>query len=211
MPSILYLHGFASGPSSAKATLTRAWADERRLPIAIPDLNGAGFSTLTVQSQLDIAHAALATLPKPVVAVGSSLGGYLVALMQEGGAELASCLLMAPAFDFARRLSRALGRDAVEQWRREGSMSVYHHSERDTRSVGIAIIDEGPRFTAMPEMRIACTIVHGTQDVEVPVELSRLYARDNPRVTLVEVEDDHTLMAGFPRVVEELERLVGAA
>jgi len=208
MASILYLHGFASGPKSTKSVLASQWAQERGLAMAAPDLNGAGFSTLTVASQLEVARAALATLAQPVVVMGSSLGGYLGALLQAEGAPIQAALLMAPAFDFALRLSRALGRDAMAQWRAQRTLEVYHHSERDQRAVGIGIIEEGPRFAAMPEMNIPCTILHGLHDVEVPVELSRLYARDNPRVTLVELDDDHTLLANFPRVIEETQKLL---
>jgi predicted esterase YcpF (UPF0227 family) len=207
-PSILYLHGFASGPSSAKATLMKSWAEGSGVTMAVPDLNGSGFRTLTVASQLRIARDALATLPRPVVVVGSSLGGYLAALLVEARAGVDGALMMCPAFDFARRLGRVLGEEALAQWKQRGVMSIYHHSEKEERDVGFEIIEEAPRHTAMPRMTVPATIVHGTEDAEVPVELSRLYARDNPGLKLVEVEDDHTLMMNLPRVVEETHALL---
>lgn len=208
-PSILYLHGFASGPRSAKARLMAGWAEAEGIPFVAPDLNGEGFVTLTVESQLVLARRALATLGGPVVVVGSSLGGYLGSLLVEEGAAVAGAVLMCPAFDFARRLARVLGKDAVAQWRKNGVMPVYHHAEGELRDVGVAILEEVGRHTAMPEMTVPCSIIHGINDVEVPIELSRLYAHDNPTtVTLHEVEDDHTLLQSLPRVVEETQKML---
>ena len=207
--SILYLHGFASGPQSAKASLMAAWARDQGIPFVAPDLNGAAFSTLTVKSQLDLAQQALLALPGPVVVVGSSLGGYLGSLLIERGAPIQGAVLMCPAFDFARRLARALGKEAVAQWRLNGVMPVYHHAEHALRDVGVAILEEAGNHTAMPEMTVPCSIIHGIHDVEVPVELSRLYAHDNPTtVTLIEVEDDHTLLQNLPRVVAETQAML---
>jgi pimeloyl-ACP methyl ester carboxylesterase len=176
--------------------------------MAIPDLNGAEFSTLTLGRQLAVAREALTELHSPVLVMGSSLGGYLAALMQAEGDPVFAVVLMAPAFDFARRLMRALGKQAMAQWRVDGKMTVYHQSERAEREVGIGIIDEGLTYSGMPEMRVPCVMVHGVNDVEVPIELSRLYARDNAAlVRLVEVEDDHTLMRSMSTVLRETAQL----
>ncbi|MEW5847250.1 MAG: YqiA/YcfP family alpha/beta fold hydrolase [Myxococcota bacterium] len=207
-PSILYLHGFASGPQSAKASATVMWASERGIPIEVPDLNGEGFQTLTITSQLKVAREALSRLRAPVVVVGSSLGGWIASLLVEAKAPLAGALLMAPAFDFGRRLSRALGAQVMEQWRRAGHIKIYHHSERAERDVGIALIDDARGYNPFPDMDVPCTIVHGVHDPDVPVELSRLYVRDNLNVRLVEVEDDHTLLQSMPRVLDELDALM---
>lgn len=208
MASILYLHGFASGPSSAKAQRTLAWAREHGIPITIPDLNGAGFLTLTISSQLAIARAALATLEGPVVAVGSSLGGYLTALLQHEGAPIHAALLMAPAFDFTRRLARRMGPAAFDTWKKHGRVKVHHHSEGADTEVEFGLVEDARNYATFPAMDIPCTIVHGRADVDVFVEQSRLYVRENPSVKLVEMEDDHGLLASMPTVLEELARLV---
>lgn len=207
-PSILYLHGFASGPLSAKAAATAMWAQDRGIPIEVPDLNGEGFRTLTLSSQLAVARAALARLTPPVIAVGSSLGGYLASLLADAKAPLAGVLLMAPAFDFGRRLTRTLGPQVLEKWRGDGVISIYHHSERAEREVGYALIEDSRQHNAMPDMDLPCTIVHGVNDPDVPIELSRLYVRDNLNVRLVEVDDDHTLMASMDVVLNELQALM---
>ena len=55
MIRILYLHGFASGPSSSKAPILRARACEPRArQVDIPDLADGDFEHLTITGQLAV-------------------------------------------------------------------------------------------------------------------------------------------------------------
>lgn len=184
------------------------WATQRGIPIAVPDLNGAGFSTLTIGSQLVVARAALTRLAPPILVVGSSLGSYLAALLVQEGAAVHAALLMCPAFDFARRLAATLGPEAMALWRERGTMSIYHHSEHAQRDVGIALIDEAEHHPFVPAPRVPFTLVHGRHDVEVPVAVSRAYVAAFPAVRLVEVEDDHTLASSMDVVLTEAAALL---
>lgn len=50
----VYLHGFASGPQSQKATAFAKRFAELGLPLAVPDLEGGDFKHLTISRQLRI-------------------------------------------------------------------------------------------------------------------------------------------------------------
>ncbi|NTV72904.1 MAG: hypothetical protein HGA66_01710, partial [Holophaga sp.] len=43
MPSLVYLHGFASGPRGSKGEHCRLWAEARDIPFHAPDLNLPSF------------------------------------------------------------------------------------------------------------------------------------------------------------------------
>lgn len=207
--SVLYLHGFASGPGSHKAQAVLKWAAAQGVAVAAPDLNGPDFSTMTVGSQVALAGTALAGLARPTVVVGSSLGGYVAALLAGEQSTLAGALLMCPAFGFVPRLLERLGPVAVAQWQARGTTAVYHHSERAEREVAYSLVEEALRWPDTPVVCVPTVVVHGIRDPDVPVEQSRRYAAARPDlVTLVEVEDDHTLHASMGLLLKQLEALL---
>src|SRR3712207_248123 len=95
---VLYLHGFASGPSSGKAQFFRARLAERGVQLEIPDLVEGDFENLTITGQLAVIERT--ARGDPVVLMGSSLGGYLAALYASSHPEVTKLILMAPAFYF---------------------------------------------------------------------------------------------------------------
>ena len=78
---ILYLHGFASGPASKKAQFfsqkLRAIGEE----VIVPELDGGDFYNLTITSQLEIIDKV--SRGRAVTIMGSSMGGYLAALLRK--------------------------------------------------------------------------------------------------------------------------------
>ena len=98
----VYLHGFASGPGTAKGVALGRRLAGCLASYTIPDLEGGDFRGLTMDGILDRAEAALAALPADggrVLLIGSSLGGYTAAhLAATGRARRATALLLiAPA------------------------------------------------------------------------------------------------------------------
>ncbi len=74
----VWLHGFASGPSSSKGQFVRERLAERGVDLLIPDLNDRSFFFLTVTRMLAQTDE-LVEKTRPVVLFGSSLGGYAAA------------------------------------------------------------------------------------------------------------------------------------
>jgi predicted esterase YcpF (UPF0227 family) len=100
MTSVLYFHGFASSPGSAKITALRPLLAPHGIELNAPDLNVPTFEQLDfdaiVTHALDVAHA---TPPRAIV--GSSLGA-LVALSIAPSVRV-PLVLIAPALGVARR------------------------------------------------------------------------------------------------------------
>ena len=93
---ILYLHGFASGPTSQKARFFRDRFAEKGITLEIPELDGGDFEHLTIGRQLLIIENLAAG--GPVSLIGSSMGGYLAALYASLHPETLKLVMMAPAF-----------------------------------------------------------------------------------------------------------------
>ncbi|GAC1586518.1 MAG: hypothetical protein NVS3B20_15590 [Polyangiales bacterium] len=65
----------------------------------------------------------------------------------------------------------------------------------------------GRRF---PNVTVPTLIVHGLRDDTVDPNLSRTFARARPSVKLVEVDDDHQLVASIPRICREVDAFLAA-
>lgn len=195
----IYLHGFGSGPQTAKGTaLGRRLAGAVR-SYAIPDLEGGDFFSLTMERILDRAAAAVAGAPggdEPVLVIGSSLGGYTAALLAAQGRlpRAAALLLIAPAFGFGARWADRLGQEGVAAWRRTGSRPFFHFASGTEQPLGVGFLDSCerlPGFPQPPAVRVA--IVHGRGDDTVDWRMSRNYADQEGDIELHLVAGDHRL------------------
>jgi len=102
MTEFVYLHGFASGPSSQKASAFKKKFKEIGISIYIPDLEGGNFENMTLSSQLNIIFNLLNQLnSKEVCLIGSSMGGYLASLVAELRDEVKAAYLIAPGFNLS--------------------------------------------------------------------------------------------------------------
>jgi len=191
--SLVYLHGFASGPGGSKGGHCRAWAEARGIPFIAPDLNLPTFETLTVSAQVEAVEALLGGLPHPPVLVGSSLGGLVAAAVAHRGAAVAGLILLAPALGFA---ARRLEGPRWAGYRRRGRMPVFHHARNAWTTLGPDLLADLPAWAGDGQWRVEAplAILHGTRDESVPVEESRTFARRHEGAILLEVDDDHGLL-----------------
>ena len=101
MTSILYFHGFASSPGSAKIAALRPLLEPHGIELNAPDLNVPSFERLDFDAV--VAHAVAEGRRRPPRAlVGSSLGA-LVALAVAKSAFPLPLVLIAPALGVANR------------------------------------------------------------------------------------------------------------
>jgi len=209
---ILYLHGFASGPTSAKAAaFGRALAD---VPLSCPDLNLSQPSQEAPEPRFDFfglsvpraLHAARRCLFEETVIVGSSMGGYLAALL---GADprVRALVLMAPAFDFSARLLERHGAEAVGRWRQDGFTLIDHHQTHEPERLGPEIL-EPHGLPAFPPVLRPTYILHGLRDETVPPALSQQVSAQAPLglVELELVDDDHGLERSVDRAIDAARR-----
>ena len=204
---ILYLHGFASGPSSGKAQwFRRAFAD-RGIDLEIPDLVEGDFENLTITGQLDVIGRV--AKGEPVSLIGSSMGGYLAALYASRHSETQKLVLLAPAFHFPQRWPEELGAEKAEAWERTGRLEVFHYGENRTRHVGWRLIEDGRRYPGEPSFSQPALIFHGTGDTVVPHAYSEAFAARRPNVRLRLLPSDHQLTDSTQIIWEEMREFFG--
>jgi pimeloyl-ACP methyl ester carboxylesterase len=192
MSHILYLHGFASSPASSKARFFAQYLRSAGATVEIPDLAQGDFLHLTLTRQLEVIEKAAAG--RPVSLVGSSMGGYLAALYAARHPEVPRVVLLAPAFCFARRWEQRLGADAIAEWRRTGTMDVFHYGENRTVPLASGLIDDACLYPDYPDVRQPALLFHGRHDDVVPPEFSTAFAAGHPAARLELLDSGHDLL-----------------
>jgi alpha-beta hydrolase superfamily lysophospholipase len=211
-PVWLYLHGFASGPSSRKARAFVAWGAARGITIEALDLRAPSFEHLRFSAIKARVRAAIDAAGGPggegrarAVLIGSSLGGLTACRVAEEDPRVCAVLAMAPAFQLVPRWRARLGNEAWEAWRRDDSLEVHDHATNATSRVDFGFVAELQELEiGLPDVRVPTLVVHGTKDDVVDVERSRDFARVTAaHVRLVEVDDGHELTASIDRILLE--------
>lgn len=193
MPEILYLHGFASGPSSRKGSYFARQFAQIGANVHQPDLNEGDFTGMTLTRQVSTA-ARLVHEIRPELVIGSSMGGYVAAICASIEPKLVpAVMLMAPAFGFARRWSEHIGKAKLEEWRARGAMDVYHHGEGRMARIGYQLYEDALWFADMPDVKQPTLIFHGTRDDIVSPQVSVELAWGRPNVQLELLDSDHGL------------------
>jgi pimeloyl-ACP methyl ester carboxylesterase len=192
MTRVVYLHGFASGPSSSKARRIRARLEAAGAHIDIPDLAAGDFENLTITAQLAVLDRVAAG--SPINLIGSSMGGYLAALYAARHPEVHRLVLLAPAFGFNRRWPERLGPAQMERWKREDSLPVFHYGDARMRSLRYALIADAAKYEDFPDFSQPALIFHGIHDDIVPVTLSEQFSAGHTNAHLEIVDSGHDLL-----------------
>jgi pimeloyl-ACP methyl ester carboxylesterase len=207
---LLYLHGFASGPSSNKARhLARRFA-EIGVELEVPDLTPGedGFERSTPSSMRAVAEARLAAVPPPHALVGSSLGGYLAAAIASASPAVERLVLLAPAFRLFERWEARLSAAEKEEWRTRGLETMHFPSGR-ARRIGWAFHEDARGWPAFPEVRVPTLCIAGRRDEVVPLEDVERFVARTPTARLVVLDDAHELTASVDRIFEEARAFLG--
>jgi hypothetical protein len=191
MTRIVYLHGFASGPSSRKAAFFREKLQSAGIELETPQLEQGDFRTLSLSKQLRVVETTLGGAPVRII--GSSMGGYLAALYAASHPEVEKLVLLAPAFNFYQRWVESAGNEKMHEWQARGEIPVYHYAEGREVPIGYQLIEDAKRYEAFPRFPQPSLIFHGTQDAVVPVEYSEQVARSHPNVKLITLNSGHEL------------------
>jgi pimeloyl-ACP methyl ester carboxylesterase len=209
---VVYVHGFASSPASSKATWLARELQGHGVGFSCPDLNAPDFSSLTVSRMIAQTLDAVPPHSGPVALAGSSLGAYVAvhAAMAREARPIDRLLLLAPAFDFGGGRLTHLGPHSVEEWRRDGFVSVFHYAYGESRQVGVQLLDDATRFDAFSlELDLPCVIVQGRDDDVVGAGMVQEWARSRPNVTLQLVDDGHQLGESMPAIWRQATELFG--
>ena len=197
---VVYLHGFASSPQSSKARFFAGKFAEAGVAFEAPRLDQGDFSNLTVSGQMLVvgsvvsAHREKLAKGEPLVLMGSSLGGYLAALYAERHPKAVDRLvLIAPAFEFLQRWRERLSAQEIEQWKREGSIPIYHYGSKTEQRLGYGFLEDAGKYEAVPDFHQRALILHGSEDAVVPCQVSHDFALEHTRVRLVLFQTGHEM------------------
>jgi pimeloyl-ACP methyl ester carboxylesterase len=208
MTPVLYLHGFASSPSSKKAQYFRHRMETAGFRVTVPDLAEGDFRHLTLTRQLQVMEAVAGG--GPVSLIGSSMGGYLAALYAARHTEVERVVLLAPAFGFARRWTDYLTAEQIERWRATGSMEVFHYGEGKMMPLDYSLLEDAACYEEFPEVRQPILIFHGSEDPVVPVACSRQFAARHPDAILKILPSGHELLDALDQMANEVLNFLAA-
>jgi uncharacterized protein len=193
-PVLIYLHGFASGPRSAKAVYLQERLQASQHRLLLPDLNQGDFYHLSLTRQLQQVAALLPPAPAPVYVIGSSLGGLTAAWLGQRCPQVQRLLLLAPAFNFAEVWLPQLG-EQLALWQQQGQLPFYHYGQGQYCQLSYQFVKDLQRYPEIELKRpVPTLILHGQQDDVIPIQVSRTYAQERPWVTLQELDSNHSLI-----------------
>jgi len=200
-PYLLYLHGFASSPSSRKGiafeAALRGYSVER-LDLRLPDRNRLRLSAM-------VAHVVERAQPhERVIVVGSSLGGLTAAL---AAGQIEGCLggvLMAPAFGFSARWPERLGPEAFGRWKGGEALSVEDHAGGPNLQVDHGFYLDAVETEARAQVAdLPWLVFHGRSDDVVPVSGSEAFVKRASQATLTTLDDGHALTDSLPVILPQ--------
>ncbi len=190
----IYLHGFASSPYSNKAKAFKTLFGKKGLSLTIPDLDGGNFECMTLSSQINIIENLLDMDKNARYAlIGSSMGGYLAALVSQLRKEIEAIYLMAPAFEFLTRwnlkIEKQFGKNNIPD-----TIKVFHYRQNREVIFKTKIFEDAKKWEKISFLRkLPIRIAHGLHDDSVPIEVSRRFIASHPWGTLEELDSDHGL------------------
>lgn len=203
-PFILYLHGFASGPSSVKAKFFEERLKDHNVDLCIPDLNYPDFQNMTITSQLELIEKLIQSNSghRKVMIAGSSMGGLLAVMAADRFPVVSALVLMAPGFGLDKRIQDFLSPDEFDSWRVTGKANFYHYGAGKTLPLSFDFVKDIEKHNIASLMtRVPTIIFHGLKDATVPVAESINFRQSNPElVELYLLDDDHQLLSSLEEI-----------
>lgn len=201
---VFYLHGFASGPSSAKAKQFSEKLPQLGFRVIIPDLNKPTFEEMTLTSQLSEVEAQANSIEAKtgLVLIGSSMGGLIATLFAQNRPQVRALILMAPGFELIDRWEQWLGDAGLEKWRDDGIMLVDHHSYERKMPLKYQFLEDARQYDSDNLcVSVPTLLFHGKNDIVVPLASSLRFTKRNPQfVRLIELKDDHQLLRSMAHI-----------
>lgn len=203
---IVYLHGFSSGPRSAKALALEPILTPSGDTFEAPDLNVPSFERLSMTLMIESVIGLVRGGPAAVL-VGSSLGALIALHVQARAPEVRGAVLLAPALEADTRWPAVVGgRAGVAAWRARGSRPFFHHAYGREVDLHVRFLDDLLAHARPPPLRVPAEVVHGLRDATVPPDVSRRFvARESKRARLALVDDEHGLLNSIGAIVAAIE------
>lgn len=210
--NLFYLHGFASSAKSSKATFLAEKLRAHGVELRAPDFNEPDFSTLTITRMIGQVTSEIDRLPpgEQAVLIGSSMGGFVAVQTALARPERVSHLiLMAPALDFSGNRMRDLGDRGLDEWKRTGSLNVFHYGYGRMMPVHYALYSDACGYDCVSaKLTMPILIFQGKRDTAVDPESVEQWASTRSNVELHLLDDDHQLIASLPFIWDTMSRFL---
>jgi pimeloyl-ACP methyl ester carboxylesterase len=211
IPSVVYLHGFASSPVSGKARYFGGRLRAKGVDLRTPDLNLPDFSRLTVTRMLGQVGEAIGAAAEPVALIGSSLGGFVaVQAALQHPARVSHLVLLAPALDFGGNRMRELGGEGLENWKASNRLDVFHYGYGRVTPVRYELYEDASRYDSFnAQLTQRVQVFQGGRDDAVDPVTVEEWCRARPGVELHLLDDDHQLLGSLEFIWREMEGFLG--
>jgi pimeloyl-ACP methyl ester carboxylesterase len=207
----IYLHGFASSPSSTKAVFFSERLRQLGHAILVPELEEGDFAGLTVTRQLAVVRRALATVAGPCAIIGSSMGGYLATLAAQAEPRIERLVLMAPAMNLRAHWAVRFGADKLADWKAKGVAPTYHHAHGEERLIGYGLYEDLARHDSNPAVHVPALAFMGRNDQVVEPGAVERWAAKQPLVRLRWLDSGHELVDQLETIWTESVAFLGLA
>lgn len=189
----LYLHGFASSPSSTKANFFFKHLDELSQDIEVLDLNGANFTELKISLLIENIKSQYNTYEK-ITLIGSSMGGLVALNLAESMPNIQKVILLAPALKINTLWPKIVGEVGMQFWHDKGYLPIYHYGMKQEINLHYEFITDLQQIRDDNFKRnIPALIFHGLNDVTIPCQVSSEYSASHPCAVLHLLDSDHSL------------------
>lgn len=190
----IYLHGFASAPTSAKAVFIKDKFKQCGIDLDIPDLNQDDFANLTLSRTITFITERINKHNRPTIIFGSSLGGLSSAIISENLENIEKMVLLAPAFNIRNHFNKTISEIDIDKWKNQGKIEVYHYGANKNLELNYQFWDDLNKHDDRNfNKQIPTLIIHGVNDQVIPIQSSYDYLERNRLAHLIEFEDGHSL------------------
>jgi hypothetical protein len=213
-PRWLYLHGFGSGPESAKGVALSEHYARQGIHLERLNLRQPSLEHLRLSAMMRTVREAMGGERERAVLFGSSLGGLAACRVAEEDARVCALVLLAPALRGMEQMRRRAGEQGMRQWEETGWVQMYDYAEKRMARVDFGFVQDleaiDARSGGWPDVRVPTLIIHGRQDDTTDINASRQWARGKRHVRLVEVDDGHELTASLGLIAAEADGFLRA-
>ncbi len=212
----IHLHGFATNVLGSKIEFARSYFKRTGLfSFFAMDMDYEKHTTTEVLDVLEALVLGFSHRFESITLCGSSHGGYVAAnyVRFRKLGNVKNLLLLAPSFRTLSLIVEELGREKVKNWlegkevlrfrEEDVEIEVREDFATDIIENGYEIVREG-EVNFPPHPPVDIFIVHGRRDEIVPLEDSRLFAKQVEVRELLEVDDDHQLSESFGKILVRL-------
>ncbi len=177
--------------------------------LKVLDLNQDDFFYLTLTRQIDQVELKMTNKSTPVILIGSSFGGLTSTFLAERNLNIKGIILLAPAFKFLFHWEQSLGKENWQKWQQRGNYWIDHYGSRSYSLLSYDFLIDLMKYEEKRLERVLPTLIlHGLNDLVIPIQASREFAAKRPWIKLIELDSDHTLGNVMATVGQEISQFL---